>query len=580
MAPPAQPLKAIATNSAHPLNAVARAASKQLGEVIAGEQNKARRGRKGAGPAPKWAISPTQKKVRADIRRQAEQSSVLIRKKRIARHERKNLEEGGFKPGIHFDFRLSPSINVSELGHDQVVQAKIPPKNSARERNGNVVVRIKDMEYGRHIYIFNHLVTNQVVYSFTQELKESSLKQLTFVGKKSVSSHLRPDLWSCLAIVTFPTQYQGREAYRQLREFRMMHEYCWKKPEDDTPLPRKSLRIRLLQNQKANSVADLAAVLEIQSRKGEEQRKLWREHWEDEEIRVARLEQIAKGEGEMKLKPELEAKLKAREDEIAALRRQMEDQDENQRKLTNREIKRLETRQAMLRPSLEAPTESEIAKAKEQLARREAVESQVSSEAIKEAEQLTEGRSEEQRLFVQDMLRHKKFAEHLKNYRPLPKRGSERFRVLDELHPERLPVFWMEGVHIMWADGVDADYARSWPEEVAHEEMGYVYGRVSNPDRIRELWRGDHQLSRFEMLAAKKDKGQKLTPEEEEFMKNVQLDGEDSGQGEDDGKKKKDKPEETEKEKRRQQEEEKKSIWSRIGSLFSRSPRSQDSTNA
>lgn len=385
-------------------------------------------------------------------------------------------------------------------------------------------------------------------------LQESSLEQLTFVGKKSVPSELRPDMWSCLAVVTFPTQHQGREAFRQLREFRMMHEYCWEKPEQGASLPKKSERVRMLQNQKANSIADLAAVLELQNKKGEEQREDWKAFWEEQDKRVAKLERIAGGL--------LQPKLEGREKLIEGLKRRRGRETENQQLRTDEQIKRLEKEKAAL--------QAQISNAKRELARRKAVEDRVQMTVSEEAEALEVGKSEEPGMFIRQMLRHKKLAELVTRYRPLPKRGPERIRTLRELHPERVPVLWMEGVHVLWADASDADYAESWPEEMEHGEMGYMYRKASHPEAIRNIWRKE----RTGALLAKKSEGKQLTKEEEEFMKNVQLDGEDSGQGEDDGKRnEKRKAPDSEKEKtemeKRRQEEEKKSIWSRIGGMFS-----------
>lgn len=63
--------------------------------------------------------------------------------------------------------------------------------------------------------------------------------------------------------MTFPTGHQGLTAYRELREFRKRHEHEW-------TYEQLNARTRLkagerLRDQKANSIADLAAVLETQA---------------------------------------------------------------------------------------------------------------------------------------------------------------------------------------------------------------------------------------------------------------------------------------------------------------------------
>jgi hypothetical protein len=89
------------------------------------------------------------------------------------------------------------------------------------------------------------------------------LKQLTFVGKKTVPAALRKDLWRPMATISFPTNEQGLEAYRELREWRKMHELQY-----DNKLRLENSKAELkkiLQNQKANSVADVAHVLTRQT---------------------------------------------------------------------------------------------------------------------------------------------------------------------------------------------------------------------------------------------------------------------------------------------------------------------------
>ena len=70
---------------------------------------------------------------------------------------------------------------------------------------------------------------------------------------------IRKDFWTPLATVYFSNPYQGLEAYRQLREFSKRHYHEWK-PEQ-IPGRSRILKGRALRNQKANSIADLAAVL-------------------------------------------------------------------------------------------------------------------------------------------------------------------------------------------------------------------------------------------------------------------------------------------------------------------------------
>lgn len=100
-----------------------------------------------------------------------------------------------------------------------------------------------------------------------------ALKQIPFLGKKTVPAKLRKDLWQPFAMVEFTNPLHGVIAYRKLREFRRLHETSYPlkiitetKGKHKGQLLGTKKRGRVLMNQKANSVADLAAVLLQQER--------------------------------------------------------------------------------------------------------------------------------------------------------------------------------------------------------------------------------------------------------------------------------------------------------------------------
>lgn len=130
------------------------------------------------------------------------------------------------------------------------------------------------VKHGQHIFFYNNIRTNQVLYSFTRALnKNDSLKQIPFLGKKTVPAKLRKDLWQPFAMVEFTNPLHGVVAYRKLREFRRLHETSYPlkiitetKGKHKGQLLGTKKRGKVLMNQKANSVADLAAVLLQQER--------------------------------------------------------------------------------------------------------------------------------------------------------------------------------------------------------------------------------------------------------------------------------------------------------------------------
>ncbi|KAL9124728.1 MAG: hypothetical protein Q9217_005975 [Psora testacea] len=154
-------------------------------------------------------------------------------------------------------------------------------------------------KYGQHIYMYNNIHTNQVVYSLTRHLNNNkSLAQLPFLGKKTRPAKLRKDLWLPYCLASFPSPYAGLEAYRALREYRRLHETAYD-PDIITEkygehrgqlLPTKK-RGKVLMDQKANSIADLAAVL-LQQEEGPSKERL-----ESAERRIKRVEKLKKQKG-------------------------------------------------------------------------------------------------------------------------------------------------------------------------------------------------------------------------------------------------------------------------------------------
>ena len=113
------------------------------------------------------------------------------------------------------------------------------------------------------------------------------------MGKKTIPARLRKDLWSPLAMVFFPSPHAGLAAYRKLREFRRLHEYSYdlkditeKEGKHTGNLYPTLKRGRILMNQKANSIADLAAVL-LQQERGPSKNRV-----KEAERRMERVEEL------------------------------------------------------------------------------------------------------------------------------------------------------------------------------------------------------------------------------------------------------------------------------------------------
>ncbi|OJD19984.1 hypothetical protein ACJ73_08600 [Blastomyces percursus] len=179
------------------------------------------------------------------------------------------------------------------------------------------------LTHGKNIFAYSNIRTNQVVYSFTRELEKNNvLSQLVYHGKKTVPATLRKDMWTPYFSLHFSTSSQGLEAYRLLREFSMQRQLAppadmitaseeseiltrqrprdpaeakkwdeeWKIRMENNHILGKRLRARVLMDQKATSVADVAAVLALQEQKMKEER--------EREARESELENEEKDGGE------------------------------------------------------------------------------------------------------------------------------------------------------------------------------------------------------------------------------------------------------------------------------------------
>jgi hypothetical protein len=94
----------------------------------------------------------------------------------------------------------------------------------------------------------------------------ASLAQLPFNGKKTVPAALRKDLWHPFALIAFRPGHGsiGLSVFQKLREYRKRHELEWGDEimkDEKGKMVKKEIRGRRICDQKANTVADIAAVL-------------------------------------------------------------------------------------------------------------------------------------------------------------------------------------------------------------------------------------------------------------------------------------------------------------------------------
>jgi hypothetical protein len=210
---------------------------------------------------------------------------------------------------------------------------------------------------------------------------------------------------------------------------------------------KKKMRVAAVLDQRANSVADLAAVLVAQEALGAQTQEN-----KDEEL---------KGRQEFQAQTQLDL---AKEAKTGAL-------DEMK-------ARRTELAEAIAKAELGEPTEVSKSQLKQELheLRTRAKKMRWSAcqveKAIQEVKETNPNLSpEQQEARVREIL-----PEFPARKAPIPKRGSLRARI------ERLesPVFSTRGIVVKWANQLDAEYAQAWPETVAHEPMGLTRHRAPN----------------------------------------------------------------------------------------------------
>lgn len=143
------------------------------------------------------------------------------------------------------------------------------------KRKNNKEEKPNYLTYGSKIWVFEHLQRHHMVYSLTKSMRNNfSLRQLPFNGKKTVPPALRKDLWHPFCNISFhpaatnPSTATaiGLSCFQKLREFRHRHELEWTQADYSDPktgefVGRDKIP-KLLCDQKANSVADMAFVFE------------------------------------------------------------------------------------------------------------------------------------------------------------------------------------------------------------------------------------------------------------------------------------------------------------------------------
>ncbi|KAK4997834.1 hypothetical protein LTR66_002821 [Elasticomyces elasticus] len=359
----------------------------------------------------------------------------------------------------------------------------------------------KAAEHGKNIFVYSNVRTNQVIYSLDKTLNNhAALQQLPFAGKKTIPSHIRKDMWRPFLTVSFPHPAQGLAAYRKLREYRKLHEVMWDShnphltyaSSDPKKMPSKKDRSKLIMDQKANTVADLAAVLqtheqmsidrENEDKASEEQR---REEREKEQRELILLAKEADEGGIQKLEAHI-ADLASQVEALPGPDMQRTSQQLDQRRQLRKRIH--ESRKKLAKMSFAQPA---VASARKDFAR---TQENVPGAVNQAGQGSPDGEP------VVDV------GLHIESYEPdanPPIMRKGRRRNENTQRKERVPAYTVDGVLVRWSNPLDAEYAEIWPSGVQHDVLGIIRHVAPETDRRVVLSADDRYMLGLEREMAR-----------------------------------------------------------------------------
>ncbi|KAJ5370652.1 uncharacterized protein N7496_006744 [Penicillium cataractarum] len=246
---------------------------------------------------------------------------------------------------------LKKFVRHPPIDSTKPIQGKIreSSSNAFKEHLKRESVRLQkalnSLTHGKHIFVYHNVQTKQVVYSLTRYLEENNvLRQMVYHGKKTVPAELRRDMWTPYYSVHFGDARLGLRAYQLLREFSLRRQMspppemitvteeflASRRPKDPSdaeefdrlnkkrighPMEKKE-RARVLMDQKATSVADIAAVLEIQENEIENG-ILDKEQWRQKHFRSQRRRQREAMAQEAERAEQNQARIEALEQQLS-----------------------------------------------------------------------------------------------------------------------------------------------------------------------------------------------------------------------------------------------------------------------
>jgi len=327
-----------------------------------------------------------------------------------------------------------------------------------------------------------------VLYSLTSRLESSHLKQLPDIGANHTPPSLRKDMWRPLWRVQFQdtphSKQQALHAFKKLREWRKLHELCWK-PSEEMRRPfteiqieklqshldqrggskketvydlikrhKRKMRVRIIRDQKANSVADLAAVLKEQAELGLATQPNGSPH--DLKLTdVHNMIKLARQYANPKEQTRMNEKITKLQEELATMQQQLDTGDAEAKKTPLRVIQEKQK-------SLES-IERHLSKM------------QWCAKAVAKAEDKATRDGKDHSEHVLATYLPQTFPETptalrlgLANARRNPQDAPRRGWVAAEIRRRLQPRFEAKGIRISWFNELDAEFAKEWPQGVEH----------------------------------------------------------------------------------------------------------------
>ena len=251
--------------------------------------------------------------------------------------------------------------------------------------------------------------------------------------------------------------------------------------------PYKKQKMMMIMNQKANSIADLAAVLREQVEMG---RELGSEREKEEEVRRRKLFNIAvqlagqaKNGGLEKLDSQITEATTTLETLQTKPTEERTKDDKTAIKTAKKTVAELRARRAKMEAVHYLVTEAreEHARLSQSALGSHMAQAEADAKAAGRAFNAEEASAavEIAKFDLAAVLRDNIYGLgvfHEENKLPdpskLPKRGPARKAMKETLSPA--PVFTPEGVRVRWANILDAEFAAEWPEKVQHDVIGLV----------------------------------------------------------------------------------------------------------